>query len=144
MGSLICACLPVGVSVPLDFWSSTPSWSCELSSAGYTTLQAACLPPCACAKRVGACFGCRTYFDILVLGEECANPKPYPDPYQEALKVFGLQPQDAIVCEDSPSGELPVALPMLVGAILVNVFMPCQQIVVSVWACACTGSTSYG
>jgi hypothetical protein len=52
-----------------------------------------------CCARCG-----RTYFDILVLGEECARPKPHPDPYQEALKAFGLQPHEAIVCEDSPAG----------------------------------------
>ena len=63
---------------------------------------------CAClvnaAEDAGACSGNRKYFDLLVLGEECANPKPYPDPYLEALKVLGLQPHEAIVCEDSPSG----------------------------------------
>ena len=42
----------------------------------------------------------------MVLGEECANPKPYPDPYQEGLKAFGVKPEETIVCEDSPSGEL--------------------------------------
>ena len=46
----------------------------------------------------------------MVLGEECANPKPYPDPYQEGLKAFGVKPEETIVCEDSPSGELPPPL----------------------------------
>ena len=46
----------------------------------------------------------------MVLGEECANPKPYPDPYQEGLKAFGVKPEETIVCEDSPSGELPSRL----------------------------------
>ena len=40
----------------------------------------------------------------MVLGEECANPKPYPDPYLEGLKAFGVKPEETIVCEDSPSG----------------------------------------
>jgi len=42
----------------------------------------------------------------VVLGEECANPKPYPDPYQEGLKAFGIKPEETIVCEDSPSGTV--------------------------------------
>ncbi len=40
----------------------------------------------------------------MVLGEESARPKPHPDPYQDALKALGLQPHEAIICEDSPSG----------------------------------------
>ncbi len=40
-----------------------------------------------------------------MLGEECANPKPYPDPYLEGLKAFGVKPEETIVCEDSPSGD---------------------------------------
>ena len=46
----------------------------------------------------------REWFDIIVLGEESARPKPYPDPYQDALKASGTQPDEAIICEDSPSG----------------------------------------
>ena len=41
----------------------------------------------------------------MVLGEECANPKPYPDPYLEGLKAFNVKPEETIVCEDSPSGS---------------------------------------
>lgn len=48
--------------------------------------------------------GMEKWFDKVVLGEECANPKPYPDPYQEGLKAFGVKPEETIVCEDSPSG----------------------------------------
>ena len=40
----------------------------------------------------------------MVLGEECARPKPHPDPYQVALEALGLAPHEAIVIEDSPSG----------------------------------------
>ncbi|KAK9825420.1 hypothetical protein WJX81_004182 [Elliptochloris bilobata] len=43
-------------------------------------------------------------FEVVVLGEDCARPKPHPDPYQKALEVLGLQPHEAIVIEDSPSG----------------------------------------
>ena len=48
----------------------------------------------------------REWFDIIVLGEESARPKPHPDPYQDALKAFGIQPDEAIICEDSPSGAV--------------------------------------
>ncbi len=41
----------------------------------------------------------------MVLGEECANPKPYPDPYLAGLKAFGVKPEETIICEDSPSGD---------------------------------------
>ena len=46
----------------------------------------------------------RDAFEIVVLGEECARPKPHPDPYQVALEALGLAPHEAIVIEDSPSG----------------------------------------
>lgn len=47
-----------------------------------------------------------TYFEAIVLGEECERAKPHPDPYQRALQLLGLQPHEAIVIEDSPSGKL--------------------------------------
>ena len=46
----------------------------------------------------------RDTFEVIVLGEDCARPKPHPDPYQKALEVLGLQPHEAIVIEDSPFG----------------------------------------
>jgi HAD superfamily hydrolase (TIGR01509 family) len=46
-----------------------------------------------------------TYFEAVVLGEECVRAKPHPDPYLQALEVLGLQPHEAIVIEDSPAGE---------------------------------------
>jgi hypothetical protein len=41
----------------------------------------------------------------VILGEECARAKPFPDPYLEGLKVLGLEPQQVVVFEDSPAGE---------------------------------------
>ena len=35
----------------------------------------------------------------MVIGSECKRGKPYPDPYQDALKHFGLQPDEAVVIE---------------------------------------------
>eukprot|EP00200_Dunaliella_tertiolecta_P004369 CAMPEP_0202355278 /NCGR_PEP_ID=MMETSP1126-20121109/10244_1 /ASSEMBLY_ACC=CAM_ASM_000457 /TAXON_ID=3047 /ORGANISM="Dunaliella tertiolecta, Strain CCMP1320" /LENGTH=241 /DNA_ID=CAMNT_0048947877 /DNA_START=156 /DNA_END=881 /DNA_ORIENTATION=+ len=45
-------------------------------------------------------------FEALILGEECTRPKPFPDPYQDGLRVLGLEaePSSGLVLEDSPSG----------------------------------------
>jgi len=43
-------------------------------------------------------------FDIIILGEEQTAAKPDPTPYKVALEKLGLQPQEAIAIEDSPSG----------------------------------------
>jgi len=45
-----------------------------------------------------------SYFEAVVLGEECARAKPHPDPYLQGLSLLGLQPHEAIVVEDSPAG----------------------------------------
>lgn len=50
---------------------------------------------------------CRAALQGVVLGEDCAQAKPHPDPYLEGLRLLGLQPEDAsgcLVVEDSPSG----------------------------------------
>ena len=41
----------------------------------------------------------------VILGEECARAKPFPDPYLEGLKVLGIAPSEALVFEDSLSGR---------------------------------------
>ncbi|CAG9466503.1 unnamed protein product [Pedinophyceae sp. YPF-701] len=48
--------------------------------------------------------GLLDYFDTLVIGEECDNPKPHPEPYQRAMRTLGLKPSECIAFEDSPSG----------------------------------------
>ena len=45
------------------------------------------------------------WFDTVILGEECPMPKPHPDPYLAALDYFGIKKDEALICEDSPSGE---------------------------------------
>lgn len=40
----------------------------------------------------------------VVIGEECAKPKPAPEPYLEGLKVVGGTAKRTVVLEDSPSG----------------------------------------
>jgi len=42
--------------------------------------------------------------EALVIGEECARPKPDPLPYREAMARLGATPARAIAFEDSPSG----------------------------------------
>ena len=41
---------------------------------------------------------------VWVLGVECTNPKPHPDPYLTALANLGADAEAALVFEDSPSG----------------------------------------
>jgi hypothetical protein len=64
-------------------------------------------------------FICRTYFEKVILGEECANPKPHPDPYLEGLKALGVRAEETIICEDSPAGTAaypPLLPPTFVSA----------------------------
>ena len=45
------------------------------------------------------------FFETLVIGDECAQPKPFPDPYVTALNHFGdAARQSVLVVEDSRSG----------------------------------------
>jgi HAD superfamily hydrolase (TIGR01509 family) len=46
------------------------------------------------------------YFHSIVVGGECENPKPYPDPYKKALKIFNMTSDRAIIFEDSKTGFL--------------------------------------
>ncbi|GBG80257.1 hypothetical protein CBR_g30623 [Chara braunii] len=62
--------------------------------------------------------GLDKFFETVVIGCECKRPKPFPDPYQQALEYFGLKPEEAFVFEDSPSGvEAGVAAGMKVVGI---------------------------
>lgn len=45
-------------------------------------------------------------FERIILGDECARPKPFPDPYLEGLAFVGAAADEAIAIEDSPSGLL--------------------------------------
>ncbi|KAG2494256.1 hypothetical protein HYH03_007611 [Edaphochlamys debaryana] len=60
--------------------------------------------PRANAEMMLAALGLETFFEHLVLGEECTRAKPHPDPYTTAMDLLGLQPGETIVFEDSPSG----------------------------------------
>ena len=57
------------------------------------------------ARVMLAALGMDKWFDAIVLGEDCARPKPHPDPYLDGLKVLGgIEKDEALICEDSPSG----------------------------------------
>ncbi|MEM9432029.1 MAG: HAD-IA family hydrolase [Pseudomonadota bacterium] len=43
-------------------------------------------------------------FETVIIGEECARPKPDPLPYQEAMQRLGTTPSRSIAFEDSRSG----------------------------------------
>ncbi|MFT3972585.1 MAG: HAD-IA family hydrolase [Amaricoccus sp.] len=40
----------------------------------------------------------------VILGDECTRAKPYPDPYQEAMRRLGVTPSRSVAFEDSRSG----------------------------------------
>ncbi|KAL8268489.1 hypothetical protein R6Q59_002287 [Mikania micrantha] len=44
------------------------------------------------------------FFEVIVLAEECARPKPFPDPYLKALDALKVSPNHTFVFEDSVSG----------------------------------------
>ncbi|KAH7291553.1 hypothetical protein KP509_29G021600 [Ceratopteris richardii] len=48
--------------------------------------------------------GLSSFFEEVIVGGECERAKPYPDPYQKALKHFGIEPHQAFVLEDSATG----------------------------------------
>ncbi|XP_076913558.1 haloacid dehalogenase-like hydrolase domain-containing protein Sgpp [Bidens hawaiensis] len=44
------------------------------------------------------------FFEVIVLAEECARPKPFPDPSLKALNALKVSPNHTFVFEDSVSG----------------------------------------
>jgi HAD superfamily hydrolase (TIGR01509 family) len=43
-------------------------------------------------------------FDLLVTGDEVAEPKPHPEPYLTAAEKLGVEIADCVAIEDSPTG----------------------------------------
>lgn len=43
--------------------------------------------------------GLSDFFDLLVVGSECARAKPFPDPYLKALQVIKASPNHTFVFE---------------------------------------------
>jgi HAD superfamily hydrolase (TIGR01509 family) len=44
------------------------------------------------------------HFEFVITAEDCANLKPAPDPYIQALRRFNAKPSDALAIEDSARG----------------------------------------
>jgi len=47
---------------------------------------------------------CRRLFDAVVCVEDCARPKPFPDPFLEAARLLKKPANRCLVFEDSPVG----------------------------------------
>ncbi len=43
-------------------------------------------------------------FKVIVTGEQVANGKPHPEPYETAAAALGVDPYDCVAIEDSPTG----------------------------------------
>jgi beta-phosphoglucomutase-like phosphatase (HAD superfamily) len=46
----------------------------------------------------------RELFAVTLAGDEVVHHKPHPEPYLTACSLLGVDPADAIVFEDSPTG----------------------------------------
>lgn len=75
----------------------------RLKNCGYR-LAIASSSPLAYIRQVVASLGIDSYFDLLVSGEQVANPKPAPDVFLEAARQMGLTPQECLILEDSGNG----------------------------------------
>lgn len=60
--------------------------------------------PRANAVAMLAAAGLAQRLTTLVIGDECARPKPDPEPYREAMRRVGTTPAHAVAFEDSRSG----------------------------------------
>ena len=47
-----------------------------------------------------------SYFDVIVSGKEITNGKPHPEIYTRTLSLLNINPEEAIVFEDTQSGVL--------------------------------------
>lgn len=48
--------------------------------------------------------GLLDFFDAIITGDDCADPKPNPAPYLAALKALDLSAKDCLAVEDSSRG----------------------------------------
>ena len=48
--------------------------------------------------------GASDFIDHAISGEDCSAYKPDPEVYQKALAALGLNPDETIAVEDSPTG----------------------------------------
>ncbi len=48
----------------------------------------------------------KAYFRAIVDGMQVQRPKPWPDVYRRAAELLGVEPENCIVFEDSPTGVM--------------------------------------
>ncbi|KAH9323928.1 hypothetical protein KI387_018567, partial [Taxus chinensis] len=48
--------------------------------------------------------GLSEFFELVIVGSECEQAKPFPDPYLKALEHFKIPANRAFALEDSPAG----------------------------------------
>ncbi len=58
------------------------------------------------AEKIISYIGIEKYIDIIIIGNESKNPKPYPDPYINAIEYFDISSNRSIIFEDSKNGIL--------------------------------------
>jgi len=58
----------------------------------------------ACIASLKAHIPAASIIEGLVIGAECKNAKPHPDPYFEGMRQLDMRPEECIVFEDSRSG----------------------------------------
>jgi len=71
--------------------------------AGWHTAVVTNAPRANAEAMLGA-IGMAEAFELVVVGEECARGKPFPDPYATAIDRLGSRPELSVAFEDSPSG----------------------------------------
>ena len=92
--SLATSVVPVaGVDALLDWAAAHGAGTAVVTNAPREN-AAAMLAAAGLAGRLGE----------IVIGDECARPKPDPAPYQEAMRRLGTTPSRAVAFEDSRSG----------------------------------------
>jgi beta-phosphoglucomutase len=68
-------------------------------------------------------------FDIVVTGDQVANPKPAPDIYLEAARRLGVQPEHCIALEDSDTGILAASRAGMVPLLIPDLKQPAEDAV---------------
>ena len=58
------------------------------------------------SEAILSCLNLTKYFEFIIVGNECNNPKPFPDPYKRAIETFNCSNDKAIIFEDSKTGLL--------------------------------------
>jgi len=58
------------------------------------------------ATKIISHFGLDKYIDLMIIGNECNKPKPYPDPYLTAIDKLHISNNKSIIFEDSKTGLL--------------------------------------